>query len=729
MDVQQMIPQEQKPKRLLTIWMRVRTGFLALLALLWRLIAWMWGILVIGIIVGVLGNALFTVLTTGKIDLTRTFLVIAWLTAHLFFCISILMPVLAITLCSFLAHQWKQRVARESQSVYDQSLVVIAKGFQRALDELQAKPVTHHALPSPSVSMKEDTALPKAVWNVPYRRNPFFTGRENLLEQLHENLTTTKVAALTQAQAISGLGGIGKTQIAVEYTYLYRDEYQYVLWVSAASRDTLFADFVSLAGLLALPEKNEQDQNIIVAAVKHWLEQYDRWLLILDNADDLVMTRSFLPTGDKGHILLTTRAQAVGSLAQSIEVEKMNLEEGMMLLLRRAKVLTSNDSLDHTSQEDRDKAKAIVTAMDGLPLALDQAGAYIEETGCGLSGYWSAYQIHHVRLLQRRGELAADYPQSVAKTWSLSFEKIEQTNHAAADLLHLCAFLYADAIPEEIITENATDLGPLLGPVAANALEIDEAIEVLRKYSLIRRNPNTRSLTIHRLVQVVVKDTMDEATQRQWAVWIVRVINRVFPRVEVAMWHRCQRYLPHAQTCATLIDQWNLAFPEAARLLDQAGFYLHERAQYTDAEPLLQRALAIREQVLGSAHPDTATSFNDLAILYEAQGKYEQAEPLYQRALVIREQVLGPSHPRTTVILNNLAQLYRAQGKYEQAEAFLQRALALREQAQGPKHPRTATILNNLGMLYYDQGKYEQAEPLLQRALAIREQVLGPEHP
>jgi hypothetical protein len=134
---------------------------------------------------------------------------------------------------------------------------------------------------------------PGTVWTVPYSRNPFFTGRERLLTLLHDNLTTTKAAVLTQAQAISGLGGIGKTQTAVEYAHRYRDEYRFVLWASATTRETLIADFVTLADVLDLPEKNEQDQNITVAAVKRWLAQHDGWLLILDNADDLSMARDY----------------------------------------------------------------------------------------------------------------------------------------------------------------------------------------------------------------------------------------------------------------------------------------------------------------------------------------------------------------------------------------------------------------------------------------------------
>ena len=164
------------------------------------------------------------------------------------------------------------------------------------------------------------------VWNLPYTRNALFTGRANLLQQLHANLHSYKVATLTQPQAISGLGGIGKTQTAVEYAYRHRDEYRSILWVNAATRDTIITSFLKLATLLKLPEQEAQGQNIMIAAVKHWFTAHDAWLLIFDNADDLPIVEDFLPPGGKGHLLLTTRAHAPGTLANGLAVEQMDTQ-------------------------------------------------------------------------------------------------------------------------------------------------------------------------------------------------------------------------------------------------------------------------------------------------------------------------------------------------------------------------------------------------------------------
>jgi len=371
------------------------------------------------------------------------------------------------------------------------------------------------------------------IWHVPFPRNPLFTGRQDILNRLHETLLGNKTAALTQPQAISGLGGIGKTQTALEYAYRYKDNYQAVFWVRADTRETLIASFVIVADLLQLPEKDAKEQALTLTAVKRWLEEHSHWLLILDNADDLSLIRDVLPTtARRGHILLTTRAQSMGRLAQRVEIETMEPDEGALFLLHRANLLPYEADLGQATEMQRRTAKDICQTLGGLPLALDQAGAYIEETACSLSDYLALYTQRRTALLRRRGGLVADHPEPVATTWSLSFEKVQQANPAAADLVRLCAFLHPDAVPEEIMTEGASKLGPVLEPVASDPLEWNAAIEALRNYSLIRRDPEAKTLTIHRLVQAVLKDGMDEETQRQWAERTVQAVNEAFPDVE-----------------------------------------------------------------------------------------------------------------------------------------------------------------------------------------------------
>ncbi|HEY5006203.1 MAG TPA: NB-ARC domain-containing protein, partial [Ktedonobacteraceae bacterium] len=278
----------------------------------------------------------------------------------------------------------------------------------------------------------------KLVWNIPYTRNPFFTGREQILASLHAMLLANQSAALVQPPAISGLGGIGKTQTAIEYAYRHREEYRAVFWVQANSRETLIADSTKIATLLSLPEQNAREPEVTMQAVKNWLENNTSWLLIFDNADDLSIVSGILPSKNSGHILFTTRATAMGGLAKRVEIDEMDIEEGALLLLRRAKILTLDAPLKSAPETDLATARTIAKAMDGLPLALDQAGAYIEETGCNLPDYLQLYLKQPTDLLQERGERKDYHPDLVAKTWALSFEKVQQANPAAADLLRFC---------------------------------------------------------------------------------------------------------------------------------------------------------------------------------------------------------------------------------------------------------------------------------------------------
>ena len=331
----------------------------------------------------------------------------------------------------------------------DEAFLDVARGIRTVIENLTSS--TASARPPMQ-------SLVQPLWNVPYPRNPLFTGREHILERLTTIFSIDETRVSTQPLAISGLGGIGKTQTAIEYAYRFREQYQYVLWAKADTRENLIQDFVAIARLIQLPEQHLQDQSLIVEAVKRWLREQRQWLLILDNADDLGMVSEFLPETYAGHVLFTTRAQAMGRLARRIELDHMELAEGTHFLLRRAGILEAEEPLDKASSRDQDTALAIVEEMDGLPLALDQAGAYVEETGCGLASYLIRYQQRQMDLLNKRGGYTPDHPEPVATTWSLAFEKVEQANLAAADLLRFCAFLAPDAIPEEIVTQGAADL-------------------------------------------------------------------------------------------------------------------------------------------------------------------------------------------------------------------------------------------------------------------------------
>ena len=551
------------------------------------------------------------------------------------------------------------------------------------------------------------------IENVPYKRNTFFTGREPLLRQLHEMLHRKGSSALSQPQALSGLGGIGKTQTALEYSYRYRHEYHAIFWIRAESEAALNTSYAEIAKRLALPEQEAPDPDKLIQAVKHWVEQHEQWLLIFDNADTPASLKRYVPrnaTG-KGHLLLTSRAQVFDMLgiARPMEVQEMQPEEAVAFLLKRT-------GRDEPESQERTAGEQLAKELGYLPLALEQSSAYILEKHARFQDYLASYRKQRLALLNKAQPKATDYPESVATTWAINFREVEK-EPAAADVLRLSAFLGPDHIPLELLTQGASHLGPVLSEVLARAaddpLVLDETLEPLTRYSLIHRDVDAQTYSMHRLVQEVVKDKMDAATRQRWAERAVRMVDKSFPYNEDAPWPLSQRYLLHALECATHIKQHHMAFYEAADLLNSVGLYLCSRGQYEDVEPLYQQAQTIYEQVEGPNALNTMYILDNLALLYAGQGKYEQAEPLFQRTLAIRERKLGAEHPDTAQSLNNLAILYDRQGKYEQAEPLSQRVLAIRERVLGAEHPLTASSLNNLAILYADQGKYEQAEPLL----------------
>jgi tetratricopeptide (TPR) repeat protein len=563
------------------------------------------------------------------------------------------------------------------------------------------------------------------LWNVPHPRNDAFTGREQILTDLRADLLKKG------KQALYGLGGVGKTQIAVEYAYRHKDEYTAVLWTFAGTEQSLRGGYADIAVLLNIPEKESQEQAKITDAVKNWLEQNMGWLLVLDNTDDPAMVKPFLPQQGKGHVLLTSRAysfQKIG-LVSPREVNVLSPDEAREFLLRR----TGKESTEKSPEAD-----TLAKEVGYLPLALEQAAAYIAETGASFSSYVAGYRKQGLKLLEKQGPVIGNdekeqQKRTVATTWALNFADVEKNSPASADLLRLSAFLAPDAIPLELLEKSTAELPEKLGAKLAeadNPLVTDELLRPLLRFSLIRRDDEKRTYSIHPLVQEVVRDGLSKEKQKAWAKQAVLAVESVLPDPgKFENWPDCDRLLPHALTCASFIYPFSLEFVEAGYLLNQTGYYLDVRAEYAQAEPLYRSAIMIYEKTLGPDHHHTAASLNNLATLYLAQSRNAEAELLYRQALEIKENVLGPEHPSTATSLNNLALLFKDQGKLSEAEPLYRRALEILEKAVGPEHPSTAGSLNNLASLLDTQGKHAEAEPLFRRALAIRENALEREHP
>lgn len=445
-------------------------------------------------------------------------------------------------------------------------------------------------------------------------------------------------------------------------------------------------------------------------------------------------------------------------IASPVALDVLTEDEATQFLLRK------------TEKSDEAAARALAREAGGVPLALDQAVAYIGEMKSSLAEYLELYQAEGRDLRRRRGTRVAGH-ESVATTFGLAFRQIERDNPATADILRVCAFCNPDEIPEELFLDSGDALGEPIAAVTENPSTWLKALQSATRFSLLGHNPEARMLGLHRMVQDVIRDTLTEDERRQWAERFITGLNRIFPEVEFGNRPFCGRLVSQAFAAFTVIDHFDVATKNSARLLNQAGCFLNDQARYAEAEPfyeravelseralggehpttatmlnnlaglyesqgryaeaerLYERALGIRERALGSEHLDTATPLNNLALLYFSRGRYAEAEPLYERSLGIYERVFGAEHPDTALLLNNLAELYRAQGRYVEAEPLYERALEIYERAHWLDHPSRALSLNNLAILYHAQGRYAEAGPLYEQALEIRERALGEEHP
>jgi Tetratricopeptide repeat len=413
--------------------------------------------------------------------------------------------------------------------------------------------------------------------------------------------------------------------VAYAYRYFYDEPtYDWVFWVRADTELNLKTDLGNLTNALALPEQGAQNLDEKVQAVQRWLERNGNWLLIFDNADQPSLLKPFRPKNPHGRVLVTSRAQVFDDLgiAHPLEVSEMSVMEATDFLFCRT---------ERQIQDTAEVAPAhqLAKELGYLPLALEQAGAFIYERKLRFADYLTSYRQRRLALLQRQLPKTGNYPESVATTWSLNFQAIEQTSPAAAELLRFSAFLSSDNIPQELLVRGAKHLGDPLSAALADAstdpLAVTDLLEPLTRYSLIRLELEINCYTIHRMVQEVLQDGMEIATRQQWVSRAVAALTAAFPQPKFSSWPDCDRLTPHVQTL--LEDHHPCGSLELATLLNETGYYLHEQGQYSQAEPLWVRSLAIREQKLGAKHVDTSSSLNSLGLLYESQGRYTEAEP------------------------------------------------------------------------------------------------------
>jgi len=274
--------------------------------------------------------------------------------------------------------------------------------------------------------------------NIPYPLNPNFTGRESLLNSLRNALISGGTTALTQTKTVTGLGGVGKTQLALEYAYRHINDYEVIWWVRSEEPAILANDYIELADRLGL-EKGSGKTEELIDAVRQWFENNAGWLLIFDNAQSPSDLTRYLPKIGSGHVIVTSRNPNWESLAKSLEVLVFERPESVKFLLKR------------TGQRDEKAAEALAEALGDLPLALEQAGAYVKETVISFEGYLKRFQEERNEIL-RYGK-PDTYPETIATTWELSVKAASKETPESLDLLNLCTYLSPDLIQRSMLVQ------------------------------------------------------------------------------------------------------------------------------------------------------------------------------------------------------------------------------------------------------------------------------------
>lgn len=562
-----------------------------------------------------------------------------------------------------------------------------------------------HRLRSIYVTSAPATALQArkaSLWTVPGSRLPNFIGRDQLLERLERGFAAE--AACARPQAITGLGGVGKTQLAIEYAQRHLADYDVAWWVRAAEPATLAGDFIALARALEVHVTDQRDEQMLRAAAHNWLARNDRWLLVFDNVEHPRDLTGYLPRG-RGHVLITSQNPNWRGVADRIPLDVLARADACTFLLRR------------TGQSDVTAATALAEALGDLPLALEQAGAYLEETEAPLAEYLAMF-ARREELLERG--TPTEYPGTIATTWALAFDRIAETE-AAPQLLRLCAFLDPDSIPIDLLAVKTSQLPSPLTDIVDDPIARNEVISLLRRFSLVERKGET--LSLHRLVQAVTRKNLTAQDRRAWAARALQTVRAAFPQgpapMDVRSWSDCERLLPHV-LAVTEHGQGLSIEPEiTSGLLNNLATYLQVRGRLHESRACFERALALADQTYGSEHPEVAALCNNLGLLLRDLRELGAARTYLERALTLNEAAFGPDDLRVTTNLNNLGRVLIDLGELPTAKVYLERCLASREATFGPDYPGLVLPLSNLGIVLRELGELQAARSCFERALAV----------
>jgi Tfp pilus assembly protein PilF len=585
----------------------------------------------------------------------------------------------------------------------------------------------------------------------------YYVERRGVLEKINQELQPPGITTRPLVFVLLGMGGCGKSQLALEYCHQaeYNGIYSAIFWIDATSPTIAQQSFATAAQAMSKPNFSAADDEGNLQFVRETLGKWHgKWLLVFDNFDDPMpfsnkSVKEYFPRGGQGSVLITGRHEEAKNLGHHIDVSTMSEEEALELLFRRSRV-------DQT-ESNRQESEKIIKRLGLHALAVDQAGAYILARNLDINLYLTHYNDRKEKVLSEAPELwdykraLKDSPESATKltvftTWELSFGLItgdDRTRKDKEHILTLMAFF------------DGKDLsGSLFGPYAIensewmtsctkdnkwDVYEFQDILKELRNLSLLQSlqiNVEGVSFSLHPLIQDWIKLRASSESQQSYAKEAILVLGAFLDRQDVGRMAFDARQATSAHLDAVLMNEQEYLGQEyrftdikILDAIDSFASFFSVHGRYGIAEELCGSVSGGRRLLLGDEHPDTINSMAKYAFSLNNQGKYGEAEPIYRQTLPLQEKLLGKEDSITLSSMNNYAFSLKNQGKYAEAEPIFRQCLTLKEKVLGEEHPNTLTSMNNLAWVLESQGNYNEAEPMYRQCLALTEKVLGKEHP
>lgn len=561
---------------------------------------------------------------------------------------------------------------------------------------------------------------------LPHLRNDRFVGRDNLLSELQRSFASLQQVEPRPVIAAVGPGGIGKTNLLVEFAYRNRGTYQVVAFLRCSDPGLLDLDFTSLAAALGIDTNTSPESTR--SAVLQQLAALNSYLLIFDAVESPSDIDPFLPREPdaphpdlRHHVLLSTRSPDVADLYDGFRLPALERAHSVALLRSHWNSLPVAPS---PAESDR-----LAQALQDYPLALEIAASCIENSRIAIPEYLTRLESAWATHLTNPPEAGETYPAPLVLALEVTIARLAESTTSASNLLRLVAHLSVDDISVDFLRRGASALDHPLSQLAADSLRMDRALDALRRYGLIELMP--RSFAVHPLVAQIVRDRLEPEGKTFYSTQSIRLTAEAFnfDSADVATWNSCAAALPHVLVSCAHAGRLRVEPSVTCRLMNDAGRYLHKRGQHHAALPVLSTALQLHESVYGPTHPKVSGVLNNLARVLTDLDRLAEAQLYLKRALDLDESIYGSDDPHVATVLTNYGSCLLAAGDTDTALRQFTFARDIFQRVYGEGHPRTAVANNNIAYTLRRLGRWHEAASLFTSALSAAESTLGQNHP